>query len=155
MRWHESGVPRVKTPQDKKEQKGRINKGWLTNAKELQQRGASSGFSRPNRPTQFGIGGALPPKNALGEEKNNRSQLLQHQVMQRDYKLSSYSLNSVSAHFLNDQQRAYSRRFSILSNISSFNYNARTIQKFSRPNTYKTGKTRANHTIVSPNCNLL
>ena len=28
------------------------------------------------------------------------------QVMQRDYKLSSYSLNSVSAHFLSEQVRS-------------------------------------------------
>ncbi|MCI48222.1 DNA polymerase delta catalytic subunit-like, partial [Trifolium medium] len=29
------------------------------------------------------------------------------QVMQRDYKLSSYSLNSVSAHFLSEQVRSH------------------------------------------------
>lgn len=33
------------------------------------------------------------------------------QAMQRDYKLSSYSLNSVSAHFLGEQVRRDSRYF--------------------------------------------
>ncbi|RVW78833.1 DNA polymerase delta catalytic subunit [Vitis vinifera] len=49
----------------------------------------------------------VPPKYGTRESKEvtveGRVQFDLLQVMQRDYKLSSYSLNSVSAHFLSEQ----------------------------------------------------
>ncbi|XLR27229.1 hypothetical protein S83_055129, partial [Arachis hypogaea] len=39
----------------------------------------------------------------MGRIRNSRIRFDLLQVMQRDYKLSSYSLNSVSAHFLSEQ----------------------------------------------------